>query len=251
MKTLGTLLIVVGLANFFILFTGFIALMTPIDAAASSPALVASTFGATMLLLCGVGAACVIGGAVALSRCIKPSRQRKREGTKTGTRKPIWVTLVTATLLACLAFSGFKFTTRWNPDKVWAAKVIGEATELQILLAWYYEENGRYPTSLSEIDQQYTQPTDYLTRNSTAPDVDRWFYDLMKPNDYQLYVTADAWVSYHDALVYRKSGHFSEPWFDTRDAEDWRDFGRWRYVKGFSQYVKQYEFDAQRKPQQK
>ena len=126
MKTLGTFLIVVGIVCFAMVLTGLVALMAPIDAA-PSPASVAGTVGAKVILLCGVGAVCIIGGAVALLRGIKTSRQRKREGTKAEIGKPIAVTLVGVTLLAGVVFAGFKFMTRWNPDTAWAAKVIGES----------------------------------------------------------------------------------------------------------------------------
>ena len=152
--------------------------------------------------------------------------------------------LVSMTILVCVVFAGFKFMTRWNPDKAWAAKVIGESEELQILLAQYHEANGEFPESLDDIDEEYTKPTDFLSRNADPAGTSRWHYDRIGPNDYQLYVTAYSWVSYYDAVVYRKSGNFAEPWFDNRDAGDWRDFGRWRYVKGFSRYDEQYYFDA-------
>ena len=155
MRTLGTLLIVVGVACFAMLFTGLVALMAPIDTAAPSPASVASTVGAKVFLLCGAGVMCIIGGAVALLRGIKTSRQRQREGTKTGIGKLIAITLVTVTLLAGVVFADFKFMTLWNPDKTWAAKVIGEAAELQILLARCYEEKGEYPKALDDLEEDY------------------------------------------------------------------------------------------------
>ena len=168
----------------------------------------------------------------------------EKEGTKTGIGKPIAVALVAVALLAGVVFAGFKFMTRWNPDEAWAAKVIEESTEIRLLLERYREENGEFPMSLSDIDEDYTKPTDYLTRNSTAPETDRWYYDRIGPDDYQLFATAYSWVSYYDAMVYRKSGAFDEPWFDNRDAGDWRDFGKWRYCEGFSRYGEQYYFDA-------
>jgi len=244
LKTLGTLLIVVGVACFAMVFTGLVALMAPIDTAAPSPASVASAVGAKMYLLVGAAAVCIIGGAVTLLRDIKTSRQRKREGTKTGIGKPIAVTLVAVTILGCMIFALFTYMTRWNPDKAWAAKVIGESAELQILLARYYEENGEYPEALDDIEEDYTRPTDFLSRNADPAGRSRWFYDRIGPNDYQLEVTAYSWVSYHDSLVYRHSGNFAEPWFDNRDARDWRDFGKWRYAKGFSRYDEMYYFDA-------
>lgn len=236
MRTLGTILIVIGIVCFAIVFTGLVALMAPIDTAAPSPASIASAVGTKVYLLFGVGAVCIIGGALALLRGIKTSRQRKREGTKTGIGKPIAVTLVAVTLLAGVVFAGFKFMIRWNPDLVWTAKVIGEAEELQVLLARYHEVNGEYPKALGDLEGDYTEPTEFLSRNADTAGRSSWGYERMGPDDYQLEVTAYSWVSYWDSLVYRSSGNFTEPWFDNRDAKDWRDFGKWRYVKGFSRY---------------
>ena len=163
---------------------------------------------------------------------------------ETEIEKPIAVTFVTVTILACVVFAIFKFMTRWHADEAWAAKVIEESTEIRLLLEEFREENGEFPMSLSEIDEDCTKPTDYLTRNSTAPETDRWYYDRIGPDDYQLFATAYSWVSYYDAMVYRKSGAFDEPWFANRDRSSTKEIGEWRYIRGFSRYHEQYYFDA-------
>ena len=94
-----------------------------------------------------------------------------------------------------------------------------------------------------EFDEDHTKPTDFLTRNGAAPDTDRWFYDRIGKDDYQLFVTADTWVSYFDAMVYRHAGEFADPWFSTLDSSSSREFGKWRYVQGFSRFHENY-FDA-------
>ena len=56
--------------------------------------------------------------------------------------------------------------------------------------------------------------------------------------------TAYSWVSYYDAMVYRNSGAFNEPWFATLDASHLKEFGKWRYIRGFSKHDEMYYFDA-------
>lgn len=175
---------------------------------------------------------------------IKNSRARKPPGSKAGIRKPVIVTLVAVTIFAVAVFAIFKVMTRWDPDEEWAAKVVEESTEVRLLLEKYRNENGEFPMSLSDIDEDYTKPTDFLTRNGAAPDTSRWFYARIGKDDYQLFVTADSWVSYFDAMVYRHKGEFTDPWFSTLDASDSREFGKWRYVRGFSQFDENYYFDA-------
>ena len=243
MKTIGVLLIVVGLACFASVFTGLVAWTAPMPAEPTISS-ISKIIEARLLLMYGVGGANIIGVTVALILGIKKSRQRKREGTKTGIRKPIAVTLVAVTILACVIFAVFKFMTRWDADEAWAAKIIEESTEIRLLLERFREENGEFPMSLSENDVDYTKPTDYLTRNSTAPETARWYYDRIGPDDYQLFATAHSWVSYFDAMVYRKSGAFNEPWFATRDRSSTKEIGEWRYIRGFSRYQEQYYFDA-------
>ena len=134
--------------------------------------------------------------------------------------------------------------TRWDADEACAAKVIEESTEIQLLLERFREENGEFPMSLSEIDGDYPKPTAYLTRNSTASETARWYYDRIGPDDYHLFATAHSWVSYFDAMVYRRSGRFTEPWFATRDRSAMIEIEEWRYIRGFSRYYEQYYFDA-------
>ena len=216
MKTLGAFLIVVGIACFASVFTGLVAWTAPMPAEPTI-ASISKIIEARLLLMYGVGGASIIGGTVALILGIKKSRQQKRQGMKTDIRKPIAVTLVAVTILVCVIFSMFKFMTRWDADEAWAVKVNEESTEIRLLLEEFREENGKFPMSLSEIDDVYTRPTDYLTRNSRTPESARWYYDRIGPDDYQLFATAHSWVSYFDAMVYRKSGAFNEPWFANRD----------------------------------
>lgn len=104
------------------------------------------------------------------------------------------------------------------------------------MLARYHELNGEYPRALADLEGDYTEPTDFLSRNSDSPEKSKWGYESMEPDNYQLAVTVYSWVSYWDSLVYRSTGNFIDPWFNNRDAIDWRNFGKWRYVKGFSRY---------------
>ena len=169
----------------------------------------------------------------------KRERQLRQEELRTGNKKEaklIRIAVVSIALLAGLLVAGIWYSFRWNPDIAWAAKVIGEAEELQVLLARYQELNGEYPKALADLEGDYTEPTDFLFRNFDSPEKSEWGYERIEPDNYQLEVTAYSWVSYWDSLVYRSSGNFSEPWFNNRDALDWRNFGKWRYVKGFSRY---------------
>ena len=169
----------------------------------------------------------------------KRERQLRQKEVRTGNKKEdklIRIAVVSIALLAGLLVAGIWYSFRWNPDTAWAAKVIGEAEELQVLLARYQELNGEYPKALADLEGDYTEPTDFLSRNSDSPEKSEWGYERIEPDNYQLEVTAYSWVSYWDSLVYRSSGNFTEPWFDNRDAKDWRDFVKWRYVKGFSRY---------------
>ena len=245
MKVLGVFLIFVGIVCFALAVTGLFAWMTPVPADASlSIDSIADSISARLLLFYGAGAACIIGGAVALILRIKKSRDRKRQGLKAGFRRPITVTLVAVAVLACAVFAIFKVMTRWDPDEEWAAKVIEESTDIRLLLEKHREENSEFPMSLSDIDEDHAKPTDFLTRNGAAPGTDRWFYDRIGKDDYQLFVTADSWVSYFDAMVYRHTGAFADPWFSTLDSSDSRESGTWRYVQGFSRFHENYYFDA-------
>ena len=183
--------------------------------------------------------ASLIAGIALVIRGRKRARQLTQEEIRTGNEKVakvIRIAMVSMAMLAGLLVAGIWYSFHWNPDTAWAAKVIGEAEELQVLLARYHEVNGEYPKALGDLEGDYTEPTDFLSRNADSPERSRWGYERMGRDDYQLEVTAYSWVSYWDSLVYRSSGNFTEPWFDNRDAKDWRDFGKWRYVKGFSRH---------------
>ncbi|MDG2488673.1 MAG: hypothetical protein P8M65_13260 [Roseibacillus sp.] len=245
MKILGVFLILAGIFCFALAVTGLFAWITPVPADASlSIESMANSIGAQMRLFYGSGTVCIVGGAVALFLGIKKSRDRKRQGIKAGFRKLIVMSLVAVALLACGVFAIFKVMTRWDPDEEWAAKIIEESAEFRSLLGDYRDENGEFPVSLDEIAEDYTKPTDYLTRNTAAPDTDQWFYDRIGKDDYQLFVTADPWVSYFDAMVYRHKGEFADPWFAMLDSSDLKVFGKWRYARGFSTFHEKYYFDA-------
>ncbi|NNM28217.1 MAG: hypothetical protein HKO57_01740 [Akkermansiaceae bacterium] len=245
MKIFGVFLILVGIACFAIAVTGLFAWITPVPADASlSIESMADSIDAQLRLFYGVGIVCIVGGAVALVLGIRKSRARKPPGTKAGIGKPVIVILVAVTMFVGAVFTIFKVMTRWDPDEEWAATVIEESTDLRLLLEQYRKENGGFPTELSDIGEGYPKPTDFLTRHAAAPDTSRWFYSRIGRDDYQLFVTADSWVSSFDAMVYRHSGEFTEPWFENLDASDSREFGKWRYVQGFSRYHEKHYFDA-------
>ncbi len=243
MKIPGVFLILAGIVCFAVAVTGLRGWMTPVPAVAS-PTSIANSIGAQLLLLYGAGTVGIICGAVALWLGIKRSRERKRQGTKASFRKLITVSLAAVAILACGVFAIFKVMTRWDPDEEWAAKVIEESADIRSLLESHREENGEFPMSLDEIAENYTKPIDYLSRNVAAPDTDQWFYDRIGRDDYQLFVTADSWVSYFDAMVYRHKGEFADPWFAILDSSDSKEFGKWRYVQGFSRFYENYYFDA-------
>lgn len=234
---------VIGIVCFAMVATGLVALTIPVPAEMDLDSM-AKPIGARILLFSGAGAVGFIGGAWALAMGIKKSRDRKRQGIRTPIRRQIAVALATVTVFVCVVLGLFKFLTRWDPDEEWAAKVIEESKEVRLLLEKYHEENGEFPKSLSDIGEDYTEPTDYLTRNAAAPDTDGWHYNRIGKEDYQLFVTADPWVSHFDAMVYRHSRTFAGPWFSDLDASRSREFGDWRYVRGFSTYHKKYYFDA-------
>ena len=245
MKIFGMFLIFVGIACFAVAVTGWFAWITPLPADASiSIESMATSIDAQLRLFYGAGTVCIVGGAVALVLGIKKSRDRRRQGIKAGFRRPITVSLVAVAVIACAVFALFKFMTRWDPDEQWAAKIIEESADLRLLLEEYRDENGEFPVSLDEIAEDYTKPTEYLTRNGAAPDTDQWFYDRSGKDDYQLFVTADPWVSYFDAMVYRHKGDFADPWFSALDSSDSKEFGKWRYARGFSKFHEKYYFDA-------
>jgi len=139
------------------------------------------------------------------------------------------VSLVAVALLACGVFTIFKVVTGWDPDEEWAAKVIEESADIRPLLERHREENGEengeFPMSLDEIEEDYTKATDYLTRNVAAPDMDQCFYDRIGKDDCQLFVTADPWVAHFDAIVYRHKREFTDPWCSTLVSSRSREIG--------------------------
>ncbi len=243
MKKTSVLLILFGLVCLAGIFTGVVALVAPMPAEPTLDS-ISESVGFVLWIAYAVCGGSLIVGMILFIRRSKKLRQQERQATRAGLRKRITIALVSIVGVAGVLFAIFTYMTRWDPNEAWAAKVIGESGELQILLARYHEANGEFPESLDDIDEDYTKPTDFLSRNADPTGTSRWFYDRIGPNDYQLYATAYSWVSYHDAIVYRKSGTFAEPWFENRDAGDWRDFGKGRYVKGFSRYDERYYFDA-------
>lgn len=253
MKILGTFVLCGGLVILFMLGLGAALLTAPI----SSENNVEKIAGNLGVSLAGFFAACLVSLVAGIALVIhgrKRARQRSQEDiriAKEKVGKATRIAMAWITMLAGLMVLGIWYSFRWNPDTAWAATVIGEADELQDLLRGYYEMNEEYPRSLDDLKEDFTQPTDFLTRNAERAGTSRWGYDRLGPDDYQLAVTAYSWVSYWDALVYRSSGDFAEPWFDNRDGADWRDFGKWRYVKGFSRYGDHYYFDAQGNLQQR
>jgi hypothetical protein len=242
MKSLNTFLIVVCIVCSAVVFIGFVVVMATTDSAALSPGSVANTVNGVVVFC--VAAACIIAPAVVWTLFVKTSRHPKGEAKQAGSRKPYVVFFSLVTFLACLLFGVFYFMTRWDVDEKWAATVIEESSEIRFLLEEFRRANGEFPMSLSEIDEDYLKPTDYLSRHAVAAGMSKWFYERIGAKDYQLYVTAYSWVSYYDAMVYRHSGAFAEPWFSTLDTSHSREFGKWRYIRGFSQHDEMGYFDA-------
>ena len=162
---------------------------------------------------------------------------------KPGVRRLLTACLLSVIMLACAVFTIFKVVTRWQPDEQWATEVISESKQLRLLLERYYEKNGEFPKSLSSIRGDYAKPTDYLDRKGIPPGNSRWFYERIGKDDYQLFVCARSWVSFFDAMVYRHTGIFADPWHSSLDPSDYRIFGDWRYVRGFSRFNEKYYFD--------
>lgn len=237
-KILSAFILCGGLVILFMLGLGAALLTAPI----SSENNVEKIAGNLGVSLAGFFAACLVSLVAGIALVIhgrKRARQRSQEDiriAKEKVGKATRIAMAWITMLASLMVLGTWYSFRWNPDTAWAATVIGEADELQDLLTRYYEMNGEYPKALDDLEGDYTKPTEFLSRNADPAGRSRWGYERMGPDDYQLEVTAYSWVSYWDSLVYRSSGNFTEPWFDNRDAKDWRDFGKWRYVKGFSRH---------------
>jgi hypothetical protein len=76
MRTIGIFLIVAGIACFTFVVSGLLAWTTPVPEAAT-PASLADTLAAKILLLSAMGAVCTIGGGVALIRGIVKSRAQR------------------------------------------------------------------------------------------------------------------------------------------------------------------------------
>ena len=85
-------------------------------------------------------------------------------------RSPWQRLLIVAGILLLVAYAGYVFLRRWNPDEAWAARVIGEALEVQVLLARYHQTNGEYPRSLKDLQGEYLEPTDFLSRHAVLPE---------------------------------------------------------------------------------
>lgn len=85
-------------------------------------------------------------------------------------RSPWQRLLIVAGILLLVAYAGYVFLRRWNPDEAWAARVIGEAVEVQVLLARYHQTNGEYPRSLKDLQGEYLEPTDFLSRHAVLPE---------------------------------------------------------------------------------
>lgn len=81
MKLIGISLIVVGIACFGFVASGFFAWTTPAPEAAT-PASLVGTLAAKMLLFSAVGALCSLGGIVTLVLGIVKSRRAKLENEK-------------------------------------------------------------------------------------------------------------------------------------------------------------------------
>lgn len=235
MKTIGAVLIIFSIVCLAFNMTGLLGWFIPLPDD-PSPASFAKTAGVWLLLFYGASVASFIGGVAMVLIGGKKSPDHKQPQGKSGFRRVFTVALVAVTAVAGGAFVLLKVITRWDPDEGWAAKVIEESTEVRLLLEEHREENGEFPISLDDIDPDYTKPTDYLTRDSTAPDTDQWCYDRIDKDDYQLFVIAPVWVEYFDAMVYRHKGEFADPWFSSLDASHSRDFEHWRYIRGFSRY---------------
>ena len=163
---------------------------------------------------------------------------------KPAPRKLMIRALVWLVVLTCAVFTTFKLATRWNPDEKWAIEVIGQSRELRALLQRFHEENGEFPKSLSSISEGYAKPTNFLDRNGSPPSQGRWFYERIGTDDYQMFVCARSWVSFFDAMVYRHTGMFADSWNSSLKPSDYRTFGKWRYIRGFSRFDEKYYFDG-------
>ena len=147
------------------------------------------------------------------------------------TRKVILVSIAAA--VACSAFYLFVSTRmwqRWDMDADWANKVIADSQEIRQQLEEYKSTHGEFPDSLSRIQSEYRQPTDFDDLRSAG----KWFYLKLDKNDYQLFATGKSWISSFDALVFRYSGAYPEHWFKSLDSYHSKQIGDWYYLTGFS-----------------
>lgn len=158
-------------------------------------------------------------------------------------RKTIMRILIVSLTLSLLLLAAVLFTTRWSPDREWAAKVVIESGEIRDLLDEFRKSQGEFPSSLEELNASYRQPTDYQTRNRSTPEKGRWFYERIGKEDYQLYACARTWVSYYDAMVYRYSESFCDPWTSSLKKSHYLPLGKWRYFRGFSVFTERFYFD--------
>jgi len=158
-------------------------------------------------------------------------------------RKTSREALIGLLTLFLLLLAAFFFITRWSPDHEWAAKVVVESGEVRNLLDRFRKSQGEFPSSLDELYIAFRQPTDYQTRKRPAPEKGRWFYDRIGKDDYQLYACVRTWVSYYDAMVYRYSESFSDPWTSSLKKSHYLPLGKWRYIRGFSVFTERFHFD--------
>ena len=159
-------------------------------------------------------------------------------------RKTSREALIGSLTLILLLLAAFLFITRWSPDQEWAEQVVIESGEVRNLLDEFRKSQGEFPSSLEELKTPYRQPTDYLTRNGSTPEKGTWFYDRIGKDDYQLYACARTWVSYYDAIVYRFSESFSDPWTSSLKKSHYLPLGKWRYFRGFSVFTERFYFDG-------
>ena len=155
MKTLGSLLILFGLVCLAGIFTGVVALVAPMPAEPTLDS-ISESVGAALWIAYALCGGSLIVGMVLFIRGSKKLRQQERQGTRAGLRKRITIALVSMAGVAGVLFAIFTYMTRWDPDEGWAAKVIGESEEIQILLARYHEANDEFPEFLDDIGEDYT-----------------------------------------------------------------------------------------------
>jgi len=252
-KFLSALVLFCGLVVLFFLGLGSVSLNEPVGSE-NKVEKIAGNIGFYFSVIFAICLASLVAGVALVFRGRKLASQRCQEDIRSANEKVVKVmptVIISIAMFAGLVVLAIWYSLRWNPDTAWAARVIGEADELQALLARYHEANGEYPMSLLDLEDNYTEPTNFMSRNAESQGMGCWGYERIGTDHYQLEVTAYSWVSYWDSLVYRSSSDFAEPWFDNCENTDWLDFGKWRYVKGFSSYRDQYYFDAKGNLQQR